>query len=105
MISCYHHHKDLGRFDNNSVASGKAGGHLPGEHHQRVVPGGHKATNSNLKIMFDENYSDADEESDHDEDENKDLDDDQHQYQHHQRVVPGGHKVTNSNLVKKMKMK
>ena len=83
VLSCYCHYKDLSRFDNNSVASCQAGGHLPREHHQRVVPGGHKTTNSNLKITFDENYSDAEEDDDND------HDDDQHQYQHHQGVVQG----------------
>ena len=41
----------LGGFDNHSISSGKAGGHLPREHHQWVVPGGDESTHSNLIVV------------------------------------------------------
>merc|ERR1740123_398803 len=43
----------LSWFDDNSIASSKAGGHLPGKHHQRVVPGGDEATHSNWIFSSD----------------------------------------------------
>ena len=42
----------LGGFDDDSVASSKAGSHLPGEHHQGVVPGGDQATHSDLMTVM-----------------------------------------------------
>jgi hypothetical protein len=43
----------LGWLDDDCVASGEAGGHLPGEHHQGIVPGGDQTTHPCSTFSFE----------------------------------------------------
>ena len=40
------HREYLCRFDDNGVPGGEASGHLPGEHHERIVPGRDQAAHA-----------------------------------------------------------